>query len=184
MTTDAPDLIGAAQQIQTLTNQLGQARADLATRDTGLEQALADLDSQRATTAALHNKVTTLTRQAEADQVASARAAARPATGPHTYPDLRSWVDGWLIPNTERDIGTRQRWCTQWPHHPEAVWRLTALWQDYERTWAKPDSGVTMFARNSLAHHLGELLNPTGPFSGCSPERHEPIRTLPDTHNA
>ncbi|MGB7980679.1 MAG: DUF4913 domain-containing protein, partial [Candidatus Nanopelagicales bacterium] len=75
----------------------------------------------------------------------------------------------------------RQRWCTQWYEHPEARWRLTALWQDYERTWTKPDSGVTLYARTSLAHHLGELFSPTGPFSSCSPERHEPIRTLPRT---
>ena len=69
----------------------------------------------------------------------------------------------------------------RWHEHPEAVWRLTAMWNDWERGWSRPDGGPTMWARNSLHPHLDQLTVGHGPFSACSPQRHEPARTLPAT---
>lgn len=188
MTTTHPDpraLLAAAGQVQALQDQLAQAQTAIAATEHALDQALEDLASERSQSETLRSRVARLeraARAAEAQQIEAARAAARPTpTGPGSYPDLRTWVDQWLLRNIERDVAGQQRWCVHWHQHPEALWRLTALWQDYERSWSNPQSGITGFSRNSLAHHLPELLAPGGPFAGCSPEQHEPARRLPQT---
>ena len=159
--------------------EAAEARAD--SLEAAVDQARADLDSKNAHIAALHDRLTQAQRAAEADQVAAARAAARPATGTGTYRSVADWVEGWLLGRIERDIGTRLRWCPRWHEHPEAVWRLTAMWNDWERGWSRPDGGPTMWARNSPHPHLDQLTVGHGPFSACSPQRHEPARTLPAT---
>lgn len=180
--TDPAAQLALAAQLSQLQGDLAAARATIAAQEHALDQNHEDLTSARATTDALRARVTQLTQETEAAQVAAARAAARPpATGAGTYPDLRSWVDGWLVTHIERDIATKMRWCPWWHEHPEAVWRLTALWQDFDRAWTDPRSGVTGYSRNSLAHHLDQLLSAAGPFSACSPQRHEPPRPLPAT---
>lgn len=175
-------LLAAAAKLDELDKKLSEARATLADRDHALDQAYIDLESERAQGEALRARISRLEKRTEAERVATARDAARPvATGPGTYPTLAAWVDGWLVPNTERSIGSKLRWCRSWHEHPEAVWRLTAAWQDFERSWANPTSGVTNFARNSLSYHLGELMAGDGPFAACSPDRHEQVQTLPTT---
>ena len=181
-TLDPAALLAAASKLDDMGRKLADARATLAERDHVLDQAYTDLESERAQGEALRARITRLEKRTEAERVATARDAARPAaTGPGTYPTLAAWVDGWLVVNTERSIGSKLRWCCRWHEHPEAVWRLTAAWQDFERSWANPTSGVTNFARNSLSYHLTELMAGDGPFAACSPDRHEQVHTLPTT---
>lgn len=163
--------------------ELQAARATITQLEHALDQAVEDLASERATVESLRVSRRHLREQAEAAQIRAARDATnRPApTSPSAHPTLPDWVERWLVPNIERDTGTKLRWCRRWHEHPEAVWRLHACWQDYERMHNDPRSGITLFARNSLDPQLALLMSATGPFSACSSDRHEPVRTLPQT---
>lgn len=181
LTTNPAELKAAAARMQQLDDELTAARQTIDDHGLALDQARLELSSEQATSAALRAQVAKLTRAAEAQQVNAARRAAQPAAGKTTYPTLRHWVDGWLLGHIERDIGTRLRWCSRWHEHPEAVWRLDSLWADWERMYAEPISGASNWSRNSLGHHLYELIAASGPFSACAPHSHEPARTLPTT---
>ncbi len=92
------------------------------------------------------------------------------------YPDLSSFVRHVLVEVLLRRVdGHTRTWCLHWWEHPEAVLRLESLWRAWEV--CRQDSGVGMssWLRDHSDYHLPLLLEPDGPFRGCSPERgHRP----------
>lgn len=98
------------------------------------------------------------------------------------YRSVTEFVGGLLAPTYYRKIdGRTATWCPEWPRHPEAVVRLEALWRAWEHLRHDPALGMSVWLRDHLDHHLPILLDVTGPFRGCSPERgHQPgARPLP-----
>lgn len=82
------------------------------------------------------------------------------------YPSLLDWVQLWFLHHVERG---RARWCDQWADHPEALWRLEALWRSFEQARLDPWSGPSTWTTSHLDPHLSVLLADHGPFGSCSP---------------
>ena len=97
------------------------------------------------------------------------------------YAELNMWVTEWFAPVIERRLQSGRGstpglyWCEFWWDHPEAIFRLYAIW----REWEKARAGDTMsaWARDHLDPHLAVLTSELGPFGGCEPgsDKHEPI---------
>lgn len=76
------------------------------------------------------------------------------------YPSVDAWVSSWLIPVWTRDVSAdRLTWCPQWWRHPEAVARLTALWQAWEQLRLEPGAAMSVWWRDHADHHLPVLLD-------------------------
>ncbi|MFI5959710.1 DUF4913 domain-containing protein [Cryptosporangium sp. NPDC051539] len=92
---------------------------------------------------------------------------------PPLYPTLDSWVTGYFTPMFLHRVGdgTRQRWCTEWWIHPEAIGRLTLLWTTWETARCDPSLKAAWW--NDLDHHLPLLLAPDGAFRACRPQTTE-----------
>lgn len=87
---------------------------------------------------------------------------------PVQYPSVDAWVRDWLLPVWTRDVSTDSlTWCPQWWRHPEAVARLTALWQAWEQLRLEPGAGMSTWWRDHADHHLTVLLNSQHTFKGC-----------------
>lgn len=98
------------------------------------------------------------------------KATPTPSPIPMKYSCTRDWVYGWLSGMTHKPL---MRWCDQWDHHPEAVVRLTALWQSWEVARANP-SPLEM-SRWILEHHdrhMEVLTSIEGPFTECGRQGH------------
>lgn len=102
---------------------------------------------------------------------------------PVQYPSVDAWVSSWLIPVWTRDVSAdRLTWCPQWWRHPEAVARLTALWQAWEQLRLEPGTAMSVWWRDHADHHLPILLDADTVFKGCSPTKGHtqyPIPSLP-----
>lgn len=98
------------------------------------------------------------------------------------------WVETFLAPMYRRDIAPNGAgalvWCPSWWMHSEAVIRLEALWRAWEHLRLDGKTGVSVFMKDHLDHHMAVLMDGKGPFDGCSldfghkPE-HEGLRPLP-----
>lgn len=61
-------------------------------------------------------------------------------------------------------------WCSDWWRHAEAVSRLESLWRAWEHLRLDPALGMSVWWRDHLDPHMGQLLDrDRGPFRGCSP---------------
>lgn len=67
-----------------------------------------------------------------------------------------------------------RRWCPRWFEHPEAVSRLEAVWRAWESAGDDPAAGVSNWYRDHADYHMAVLLDPAGPFEGCSVRGHKP----------
>ena len=123
-----------------------------------------------------------------ADAVAAAPAPAPPGDGAAAaeeraalaYPDLEARVRDVFASTYGRSLGGEFRWCPRWWAHPEAVGRLEALWRAWEALRLDAGTGMGVWYRDHLDHHLPILLGSRGPFRKCSPEDgHEPADALP-----
>ncbi len=96
-----------------------------------------------------------------------------PAPPALLYPNVVAWVHGWLIHIYRRPVGDGRNlaWCPQWWRHPEAVYRLTALWRGFEQRRLEPGDSVSAWIRDHLDHHMRVLTDPNGPLKGCSDQR-------------
>lgn len=59
-------------------------------------------------------------------------------------------------------------WCPEWWRHPEAVVRLDAVWRAFESLRTDPATGISVWLRDHVDVHLPQLMNPKGPFRGCT----------------
>jgi hypothetical protein len=104
-------------------------------------------------------------------QAAPATAASAPAgaAAELVYRSLHLFVAELLLPTYRRKVDGRSlTWCPRWEQHPEAVVRLEALWRSWEHLRLDPALGISVWLRDHLDHHYPILLDPHGPFRGCS----------------
>ena len=95
------------------------------------------------------------------------------------YPGVEDWVSDYFLPMFRRTLGGEYRWCAQWWLHGEAISRLTALWQAWEVHRLQPGTGISVWYRDHLDHHLPVLLGARGPFYQCSEDtRRDPHQAL------
>jgi len=86
---------------------------------------------------------------------------------------LDDWVSNWLIPVYVRSLeGAEVTWCAKWWLHPEAYVRLDSLWRAWEYHRLQPGTGMAVFMRDYLDHHMVVLISQAGPFTGCKPSGH------------
>ncbi len=95
------------------------------------------------------------------------------------YADVVAWVAGFFAPTFARPVGGEARWCPRWTEHPEAVYRLEALWRTWEVARHDPRTGAALWLRDHLDPQLAVLLSSRGPFAQCTPLRHEVPAALP-----
>ena len=74
----------------------------------------------------------------------------------------------WLLAVYRRSTrGPTRVFCPQWWKHPEAVARIDALWRAFEALRQDPGTGMSVFWRDHVDHHMTVLLDADGPFKGC-----------------
>ncbi|MFC8041794.1 DUF4913 domain-containing protein [Paenarthrobacter sp. NPDC057355] len=81
------------------------------------------------------------------------------------------WVEEFLVPMYRREItvnGNHTTWCPEWWRHAEAIIRFEALWRAWEHLRLDGKTGMSVFMKDHLDHHLPILLDGKGPFDGCS----------------
>jgi hypothetical protein len=92
------------------------------------------------------------------------------------YQAVEDWVTGHFLAMFRRPLGGEYRWCAQWWQHAEAITRLTALWHSWEALRLQPGTGMAIWLRDHLDHHLPILLGRNGPFAACSEDEHFEFR--------
>ena len=73
-------------------------------------------------------------------------------------------------------------WCPSWWLHPEAVIRMEAMWRTLEALRLDPSMGISTWLIHHVDPHMDRLLDPAGPFRGCSVRRGhspDPLGPLP-----
>ncbi len=103
------------------------------------------------------------------------------AAGPALYyPTVHAFVRDHLAVTYRRALDGRHRtWCPQWWRHPEAAIRLEALWRAWEHLRLDPAIGMSVWLRDHADHHMAVLLDPDGPFKGCSEAKGHGTRLEP-----
>lgn len=96
------------------------------------------------------------------------------------YPTVGAWVTDWLAPTIRRPTSGRC-WCPSWWAHPEAVWRLSALWQAWETLMAEGDTGPSSWWLQHADPHFRVLLATSGPFAACRSGHSDDLAPLPVT---
>lgn len=97
-----------------------------------------------------------------------------------TLPDFVEHLATWY----RREVwnSMERTWCPEWWRHPEAVVRLEVMWRSLESLRTDSATGVSVWLRDHADVHMGQLLNPAGPFRGCTAtEGHsaDPLGPLP-----
>ena len=78
-------------------------------------------------------------------------------------------------PNWRRNT-LHTSWCAKWWEHAEAITRLEALWESWEKHRLEPGTGMATWWRDFADHHMAVLTDrDAGPFFKCDPAkgRHE-----------
>ena len=99
------------------------------------------------------------------------------------YPTVEAFVTEYLAPIIRRPTAGRC-WCPSWWAHPEAVWRLTALWNAWEALTVDHDTGASSWWLHHLDPHLRVLFDRAGPFAGCRGSHTDTLQPLPVTPGA
>jgi hypothetical protein len=93
--------------------------------------------------------------------------------------DLEEWVVKTFGTWLERRPSNTRRWCRRWYEHPEVVVRMWALYDSWhEATRHDSAMGQSSWFVDHLDKHLDVIFSPDGPFAGCTPDRHNPSRSL------
>lgn len=98
-----------------------------------------------------------------------------------TTPDgLEEFVNTVLLESLTA-AGKERAWCPEWSNHPDALHRLTAIYEQWELLTMR---GMTLhdFFRDVLDYHLPYLVGKDiGAFSGCAYGQHRPHKRLDET---
>lgn len=81
------------------------------------------------------------------------------------------WVEKFLVPTYRRQLsgnGEKGTWCPKWWKHAEAIIRLEALWRAWEHLRLDASTGMSVWLKDHLDHHLPILIDSDGPFRGCT----------------
>jgi len=118
-------------------------------------------------------------RQAPASTIGTGQGDDKTGPPPMFY-SLDEWIHGWLLPLYRRSLDVSNAvFCPEWWRHPEAYLRLDALWKSWEFMRRKPGTGMAVWLRDYCDYHMAVLMREqTGPFKGCSHERHNPEYSL------
>ena len=85
------------------------------------------------------------------------------------YASVYEFVGEHLTDLYRRDVsGDRMRWCPWWWAHAEAVSRLEAMWRAWEHLRLDGSTGMSVWWRDHADPAMHALLDPQGPFDGCS----------------
>ncbi len=94
------------------------------------------------------------------------------------YAGLESWVHEILGQVVRRRLGGHLTWCPEWYRHAEAIMRLMAMWEEWERAVAEG-----MMSHWWLDHcdpHMAVLMSrDNGPFMACTEKEHRTLGPLP-----
>ncbi|MGG7453052.1 DUF4913 domain-containing protein [Plantibacter auratus] len=90
---------------------------------------------------------------------------------------LPEFVDGVLLARLTT-LGKNEVWCASWREHPDAVHRLAAIQDEWQRMIAGEDAELHTFIRDVLDYHLPRLVarHDGGVFAGCEFKHIEPAR--------
>lgn len=98
------------------------------------------------------------------------------APEPITAAEVAAFVEE-LLPVIESWSDTDQAWCASWWDHPEAVQRLTALYEAYMVAIANQEHSSWWV--NHWDRHAPALLGQRGIFQHCRQNGHNPERRMP-----
>ena len=101
--------------------------------------------------------------------------APKPAEGPvQRFASLPVFVVEYVIPNWVHKLGESYggRWCSRWWEHPEAVTRLSALWEAFEVMRNEPPPSLSTWIKDHLDAHMAALTQIHGVFHNCDVNRH------------
>jgi hypothetical protein len=84
-----------------------------------------------------------------------------PAEQPTFYPDMFTWVEGWLLPHWVRP---KKNWDDKWWEYPEVLSRFEALWRAWEHLRLDGALGMSVFWRDHLETHMTSITSAEGPF--------------------
>jgi hypothetical protein len=94
------------------------------------------------------------------------------------YSDLESWVHEILAQVVRRRLGGHLTWCPEWYRHAEAIMRLMAMWEEWER--AVEDGTMSHWWLDHCDPHMAVLMSrDNGPFMACTEKEHRPLGPLP-----
>ncbi|WP_019146620.1 DUF4913 domain-containing protein [Aeromicrobium massiliense] len=121
---------------------------------------------------------------ADPETVDAAPVDETPAVGDNAglhYADVFEFVGDFLAVVYARKIGGNSgfRWCARWHHHPEAVARLTALWEAFETLRTEPGTAMSTWWNDHADPTMATLTAGDGPFRECTPQQHETLPPLP-----
>ncbi|MDQ0241476.1 DUF4913 domain-containing protein [Arthrobacter bambusae] len=91
------------------------------------------------------------------------------------FGSTEQWVTRFLLPIYRRqlsDNGDKSTWCPEWWKHAEAVIRLEALWRAWEHLRLDGRTGMSVWLKDHLDHHLPVLTGSGGPFTNCTVKSH------------
>ncbi len=96
------------------------------------------------------------------------------------YGSIDEFVREIIVPVFMRRVGPEgeRRWCARWWESTEAIMRLEALWRSWEHLRLDPGTGMSVWLRDHLDHHLVALMDPDGPFA-TSQDKSRPGQMLP-----
>lgn len=130
--------------------------------------------------------------QAEVDRAAEGlrRAEQTPAPAPEKpvqrFASLPVFVEEYVVPNWVHKLGDNYagRWCSHWWEHPEAVTRLSAVWEAFEVMRLEPPPSLSTWIKDHLDAHMAALTALHGVFHNCDVGRHihEPRRPWETEH--
>ncbi|GAA2502506.1 DUF4913 domain-containing protein [Terrabacter carboxydivorans] len=93
------------------------------------------------------------------------------------YANVDEFVCGYLLPNWRLPCGSGGiTWCARWWEHAEAITRLEALWESWERSRIVEGVGMAVWWRDYADPHMAILTDAqSGPFTKCRADldRHE-----------
>ena len=93
------------------------------------------------------------------------------------FTNPEEFMVGFLSPLIRRRMGGTHTWCAHWWAHPEALLRITAIWETWEHFRHEGALGMSTWLLHHADPHLAVLMSrDNGPFTACKPDRH----TLPD----
>jgi Domain of unknown function (DUF4913) len=94
------------------------------------------------------------------------------------YSDLESWVHEILAQVVRRRLGGHLTWCQEWYRHAEAIMRLMAMWEEWERAVA--EGTMSHWWLDHCDPHMAVLMSrDNGPFMACTEKEHRQLGPLP-----
>jgi hypothetical protein len=99
---------------------------------------------------------------------------------PPMFADVETWVEAVYSTTYIRAKAADIKWCSRWWSHPEAIVRLTALWQTWEVAQISQDpAAMADWIRTYLDWLNPPLLSAVGPFNECNWTRHNQPQPMP-----